>query len=320
MRQYITRRLLEMIPVIIGISFLLFIIFAMAPGDAVDGIQNPNMTEERRMELRKQYGLVGNPVERYVNWAKKAVQFDFGDSIKHKMPVSKVIGTYVWNSFYVSLSSFLLAIIIAIPIGVVSATKQYSRFDKFFTVFALLGISIPTFFFGMLLIKVFALNLGWFPVSGMTSAGKSYTGFRAFIDVVHHMILPTLVLTLASLASLMRYTRTSMLEVIRQDYIRTARSKGLREKVVVYRHALRNALIPIVTILGMSLPGLFGGAILTEQVFGWPGIGKVAIESINSRDYTFLMGFEVLLALLTLLGNLIADVSYALVDPRIRLK
>lgn len=320
MRQYITRRLLEMIPVIIGISFLLFIIFAMAPGDAVDGIADPNMTEEKRIELRKQYGLVGNPVERYINWAKKAAQFDFGNSIRRRMPVSKVIGTYVWNSFYVSLASFILSTLIAIPIGVVSATKQYSGFDKFFTVFALLGISIPTFFFGMVLIKIFSLNLGWFPVSGMTSAGKGYVGFRAFIDVVHHMVLPTLVLALASLAGLMRYTRTSMLEVIRQDYIRTARSKGLKEKVVVYRHALRNALIPIITILGMSLPGLFGGAILTEQVFGWPGIGKIAMESISTRDYTFLMGFEVLLALLTLLGNLIADVSYALVDPRIRLK
>ncbi|SFB44957.1 ABC transporter permease [Clostridium frigidicarnis] len=320
MRQYITRRLLEMIPVIIGISFLLFIIFAMAPGDAVDGIADPKMSEEKRMELRVQYGLVGNPVERYVNWVKKAAQFDFGDSIRQKMPVSKVIGTFVWNSFYVSVASFILSTLIAIPIGVVSATKQYSGFDKFFTVFALLGISIPSFFFGMVLIKIFSLNLGWFPVSGMTSIGAKYTGGKAVLDVIHHMILPTLVLALGSLAGLMRYTRTAMLEVIRQDYIRTARSKGLKEKVVVYRHALRNALIPIVTILGMSLPGLFGGAILTEQVFGWPGIGKIAIESINGRDYTFLMGFEVLLALLTLLGNLIADVSYALVDPRIRLK
>lgn len=320
MRQYITRRILEMIPVIIGISFLLFIIFAMAPGDAVDNMQNPNLTEEKIMDLKKQYGLVGNPVERYVNWAKKAVQFDFGSSIKFKMPVSQVIKAYVWNSFYLSLASFIIAIIVAIPIGVVSATKQYSGFDKFFTVFALLGISIPSFFFGMVLIKIFSVNLGIFPVSGMTTSGANYTGVQKIMDVAHHMFLPTIVLTLGSLASLMRYTRTSMLEVVRQDYIRTARSKGLREKVVIYKHALRNALIPIVTILGMSLPGLFAGAILTEQVFGWPGIGKVAIQAIGARDYQLLMGFEVLLAMLTLLGNLIADISYALVDPRIRLK
>lgn len=320
MRQYITRRLLEMIPVIIGISFLLFVIFAMAPGDAVDNIQNPNISEEKLMDLKKQYGLVGNPVERYVNWAKKAVQFDFGDSIKHKEKVSTVIDTYVWNSFWLSLGSFLLSTLIAIPIGVVSATKQYSIFDRFFTIFALFGVSIPSFFFGMVLIKIFAVDIPIFPVSGMTSTGLNATGFAYALDVIKHMALPLIVLTLISLAGLMRYTRTAMLEVIRQDYIRTARSKGLSEKVVIYKHALRNAMIPIITILAMQLPGLFGGAILTEQVFAWPGIGRVAIQAINGRDYPLLMGFEVLLAVLTLLGNLIADVTYALVDPRIRLK
>ncbi|MCI6276625.1 MAG: ABC transporter permease [Clostridium sp.] len=320
MRQYITRRLLEMIPVIIGISFLLFVIFAMAPGDAVDNITNPNISQEKLMDLKRQYGLVGNPVERYFNWAKKAVQFDFGDSIKHKEKVSTVIDTYVWNSFWLSLGSFLLSTLIAIPIGVVSATKQYSFFDKFFTIFALFGVSIPAFFFGMVLIKIFAVDLNIFPVSGMISTGLNATGVAHILDVMKHMALPLIVLTLISLAGLMRYTRTSMLEVIRQDYIRTARSKGLSEKVVIYKHALRNAMIPIITILAMQLPGLFGGAILTEQVFAWPGIGKVAIDAINGRDYPLLMGFEVLLAILTLLGNLIADVTYALVDPRIRLK
>ncbi|GAA0675776.1 MULTISPECIES: ABC transporter permease [Clostridium] len=320
MRQYITRRLLEMIPVIIGISFLLFVIFAMAPGDAVDNIANPNISQEKLMDLKKQYGLVGNPVERYFNWAKKAVQFDFGDSIKHKEKVSTVIDTYVWNSFWLSLGSFFLSTLIAIPIGVVSATKQYSVFDKFFTIFALFGVSIPSFFFGMVLIKIFAVDLAIFPVSGMISTGVNATGIAHVLDVMKHMALPLIVLTLISLAGLMRYTRTAMLEVIRQDYIRTARSKGLSEKVVIYKHALRNAMIPIITILAMQLPGLFGGAILTEQVFAWPGIGRVAIEAINGRDYPLLMGFEVLLAILTLLGNLIADVTYALVDPRIRLK
>ena len=159
-----------------------------------------------------------------------------------------------------------------------------------------------------------------FPVSGMTSLGTSTSGFAYIADVAKHMFLPLMVLTLISLAGLMRYTRTAMLEVIRQDYIRTARSKGLSEKVVIYKHALRNAMIPIVTILAMQLPGLFGGAILTEQVFGWPGIGRVSIEAINGRDYPLLMGFDVLMALLTLFGNLIADIAYALVDPRIRLK
>ncbi len=320
MRQYITRRLLEMIPVIIGVSIILFALFAFAPGDAVDNIQNPRMSEEKKAELRRQYGLEGSIPERYWNWAKKAVKFDFGDSIKHKMPVRKVINTYVWNSFYLSIASFLFSVILAVPIGVVSATKQYSGFDKFFTVFALLGISIPSFFFGMLLIKWLAIDIKAFPVSGMTSTGISKTGMSHVLDVMHHMFLPFLVLSLSSVASLMRYTRTSMLEVIRQDYVRTARSKGLSEKVVVYKHALRNALIPVITILGFYLPSLFGGAIITEQIFAWPGIGKISIDAINSRDYPLLMGFEMLLALLTLLGNLLADITYAFVDPRIRLK
>lgn len=320
MRQYIIRRLLEMIPVIIGVSILLFTVFALAPGDAVDNIQNPRMSEEKKMQLRKQYGLEGTIPERYINWAKKAAQFDFGNSIKHKMPVKEVIHTYVWNSFYLSITAFIFSVILAVPIGVVSATKQYSGFDIFFTIFALIGISIPSFFFGMILIKWFAVDMKLFPVSGMTATGLGKTGITHLLDVMHHMFLPFLVLSLSSVAGLMRYTRTSMLEVIRQDYVRTARAKGLSEKVVIYKHALRNALIPVITILGFYLPSLFGGAIITEQIFAWPGIGKIAIEAINGRDYPLLMGFEMLLAILTLLGNLVADITYAVVDPRIRLK
>ncbi|WP_115641809.1 ABC transporter permease [Clostridium putrefaciens] len=320
MRQYILRRLLQMIPVIIGVSIILFTVFALAPGDAVDNIQNPKMTEEKKQELRVQYGLEGSILKRYINWASKAIRFDFGMSVKHKMPVKTVINTYVWNSFYLSMSSFIVSVIIAVPLGIISATKQYSGFDMFFTVFALIGISIPSFFFGMLLIKWFAVDLRLFPVSGMTALGVSKTPVGHILDVMHHMFLPFIVLSLGNVASLMRYTRTSMLEVIRQDYVRTARSKGLTEKVVVYKHALRNGLIPVITILGFYLPSLFGGAIITEQIFVWPGIGKVAIEAINGRDYQLLMGFEMLLAILTLVGNLIADITYAIVDPRIRLK
>lgn len=320
MKQYIVRRLLQMVPVLIGVSILLFTVFAMAPGDAIDSMGLERVSAERKAELRRMYGLEGPIHVRYINWVKKAVQFDFGNSIKHAQPVSQVINSFVWNSFMLSLTSFILSVLIAVPIGVMSATKQYSGFDKFFTVFALLGISVPSFFFGMVLIKIFAVDLKLFPVSGMITSGVKYTGFAHVLDVLKHMFLPLIVLTLSSVASLMRYTRTSMLEVIRQDYIRTARSKGLKEKVVIYKHALRNGLIPVITILGMHLPALFGGAIITEQIFVWPGIGKVALEAIQARDYPLLMGFEMLLAILTLLGNLIADITYSLVDPRIRLK
>ena len=322
MRQYITRRILQMIPILIGVSIILYAVFSLAPGDVVEQIagNRPNISQKKIEDLRKAYGLDQNVVVRYGKWAAKAVRFDFGESWRYKQPVSKVINTYVWNSFYLAISSFIISFIIAIPIGVISATKQYSFFDQIFTVFALIGISIPVFFFGLLLIKWLSIDLKLFPVSGMEAIGSHKRGIAKTLDVLHHMFLPFLVLSLGGIAGYMRYARTSMLEVIRQDYVRTARAKGLSEKVVIYKHALRNGLIPIITIIGLGLPGLFGGAIMTESIFKWPGIGSIALNSLNNRDYPFLMGFNMLIAVLTLVGNLIADISYALVDPRVRLK
>lgn len=320
MFTYITRRILQMIPVLLGVSLIIFVVISLAPGDYVDTKANPNMTEEKKQELRELMGLDKPIPVRYANWLKNSLTGNLGDSLKFKQPVVEVIDTYVWNSFFLALAAFLASVIIAVPIGIVSATKQYSLVDGFFTVLALVGISLPSFFLGLLIIKFLAFDLKLFPVSGMTTTGSSATGFKYFADVAYHMFLPFLVLTLVQVGSLMRYTRTSMLEVIRQDYIRTARAKGLKESVVIYKHALRNALIPIVTILGLSLPGLFGGAMITERIFAWPGIGKIAFDCLSSRDYPFLMAFNMFMALLTLAGSLIADVSYALVDPRIRLK
>lgn len=320
MRQYITRRLLEMIPVLIGISIVIFFIFQLAPGDAVSGMMNPRMTIEMKQQLRHAMHLDEPKIVQYGYWVKGMLHGDFGTSFHYNKSVGSVMNDYIWNSFYLGILSFLLSVLLAIPIGVISATKQYSAYDNFFTVFALIGLSMPSFFFGLLLIKWFSVDIQLFPVSGMTSPGMHYTGFTAFKDVMYHMILPLIVLTLGSVASLMRYVRSSMLEVIRQDYIRTARAKGLKEKVVIYKHALRNALIPVITIFGFSLPGLFSGAVITEQVFAWPGIGPIQLIAINARDYPLLMGINMLLAVLTLLGNLIADISYAIVDPRIRFK
>lgn len=320
MRQYITRRLLEMIPVLIGISILIFAIFQLAPGDPVSTMVDPKTSAATKAKLREQLHLNEPILVQYKYWATDILKGNWGESFYFKQPVKKVINSYIWNSFYLSLASFILSAVLSIPIGVLSATRQYSKFDYVFTVFALIGISMPSFFFGLLLIKWFAVDIKLFPVSGMTVPGSSDTGFALFKDIMHHMMLPLIVLTLGSLAGLMRYTRSSMLEVIRQDYIRTARAKGLREKVVIYKHALRNALIPVVTIFGMSLPGLFSGAIITEQIFNWPGIGPIELQAVNTRDYALLMGINMLLAILTLLGNLIADITYALVDPRIRLK
>ncbi len=321
MRQYIIRRILQIIPTLIGISLFMFLIFALTPGDALSGNADPHMSAERKQEMRERYHLTEPKQVQYFYWLKGVVKDQsFGESMYYKKPVTQVMKDFIPNSFYLALTSLVLGVIIAVPIGIVSATKQYSGFDKFFTVFALIGISMPSFFFGLLLIKLFGVDLKLLPFSGMRTPGSNLTGISSFIDILKHMALPLIVLTLSSVAGWMRYTRSSMLEVIRQDYIRTARAKGLKEKVVIYKHALRNALIPVVTLLGFAIPGLFSGATLTETIFNWPGIGPVQLAAVNNRDYYLLMGLNMMLAGLTLIGNLIADVLYAVVDPRIRLK
>ena len=320
MLRYIIKRLLQMIPILLGVSLIIFFVFSLAPGDIVDTMSaTTHMTAQKAAQLRHVYHLDQPKIVQYLYWLKNAFKGDLGYSLEYRQPVSHVIGSYIWNSFYLAFASFIATILIALPLGVISATKQYSAFDSVCTVIALIGISLPAFFMGMLLVKWFAIDLNLFPVSGMTTSGVAHSGIGKLFDVMYHMFLPFLVLTFESVASLMRYVRTSMLEVIRQDYIRTARAKGLKEKVVIYKHALRNGLIPVITILGMWLPGLFGGAIITEQIFGWPGIGRITLQAVNDRDYTLLMGFNMLIALLTLLGNLIADIMYAAVDPRIRI-
>ncbi|MFL0250830.1 ABC transporter permease [Clostridium neuense] len=322
MRQYIARRLLQMIPVLIGVSFLIFMIFALAPGDAVSSMvaANPHMSAAKVAQLRHLYHLDEPKLMQYLRWFVGFLHGDLGESIKLNQPVSHILNMYLWNSFYLQLTGFIISIIIAIPIGVISATKQYSIFDNIFTVIALIGISLPSFFMGLLLMKWLAVDIHAFPVSGMTSTGQYYKGFKLLGDVLYHMVLPGIVITLINVSSLMRYVRMSMLEVIKQDYIRTARSKGLREKVVIYKHALRNGMIPVVTILGMSIGTLFSGAVITEKIFAWPGIGNLTVTSINDRDYSVLMGINMIMVVFTLLGNLLADVCYALVDPRIKLK
>jgi peptide/nickel transport system permease protein len=321
MWNYLARRILQMIPIIIGVSIILFLIINMVPGNFIDSkVRTSFMTKEQIDHLKDLYGI-NDPIHiKYLKWISGAIKFDFGDSFTHQKPVSTVINTYVWNSFSIALTAFILELLIAIPIGILSATRQYSKTDMFFTFLALVGISLPSFFLGYILIKVFAVDLKILPLAGLNSPGSSYTGLAFIIDRIKHMILPVLVLALISAGSMMRYTRTAVLEIVRQDYIRTARAKGLSEKVVIYKHALRNALIPIVTLIGLSLPGLFSGAIITESIFGIPGIGKIALEAVTKRDYPLLMGFSLFVAVLTLLGNLLSDLLYAVVDPRVKLK
>ncbi|MGL4654503.1 MAG: ABC transporter permease [Sarcina sp.] len=321
MFNYIVRRTLQMIPTMLGVSFVIFLIFAMAPGDFLSTNMDPSLSPERKDEIRAMYHLDQPKHVQYFYWMKGVVtEGTFGESFYFKKPVEDVMKDYIPNSFILGAASLILGLLIAVPIGIVSATKQYSAFDKVFTVFALIGISMPSFFFGLILIKYLGVELGMFPISGMTEPGSMATGFAHIIDVLKHMALPLIVLTLGSVGGWMRYTRSSMLEVVRQDYIRTARAKGLKEKIVVYKHALRNALIPVVTLLGMSIPGLFSGATLTETIFNWPGVGPIQLLAVHNRDYYLLMGLNLTLAFLTLFGNLIADIIYGAVDPRIRLK
>lgn len=318
MRKYIIRRLLIIIPVLIGISVIVFTLINIMPGDPYAQMINPKLTAEDRTNMLESIGYFDSLPVKYVKWVGRAVKGDLGYSIRYKEPVIDVIGRRVKNTLFLSVTSLILSTIIAIPLGVISSTKQYSIFDYIVTIVAFIGISIPAFFFALLLIKYLAFDLNLFPIAGMQSIGKGYTGMKQFIDLLHHMALPVIVLSLISVASLMRYTRSAMLEVIKQDYIRTARAKGLSEKVVIYKHALRNALIPVVTILSLSLGFLLSGAILTETIFVWPGMGTLMYQAILNRDYPLVMGCNIIFAISVLLANLFADLMYAVVDPRIR--
>ena len=276
--------------------------------------------EEWMEQLTAMYNMDGSIVSGYFKWLGSMLRGDFGDSWKWTVPVIEKFNDTVWLSFVMGFVSFVLEILIAVPLGIIAATKQYSKTDYTISVIALAGISLPTFFFASLLKLVFSVKLGWFDLYGLV--GRSYDQLSAFgqiMDKANHLVLPVITLVVVSMGGLMRYTRTNMLEVLNADYIRTARAKGLSEKKVIYHHAFRNTLIPIVTIVGGSLPGLFSGALITETLFGIPGIGFTSYQSMVSGDIPFSMFFMVFTAILTLLGNLIADILYAVVDPRVRI-
>jgi len=270
-------------------------------------------------ELNVQYGFDKGVIGGFFTWLGSAVKGDFGDSWNWTLPVTQKFKEVIWYSFTLAAIVFVLEVCIAIPLGVIAARKQYSATDYTVTVAALIGISLPTFFVATLLKLVFAVHLGWFNISGMQ--GRNYlvlSDFGKFLDMAHHFVLPALTLTIVSIGPLMRYTRTNMLEVLNSDYIRTARAKGLAESKVIGRHAFRNTLIPLVTILGGSLTMLFSGALITETLFAIRGIGFTSYYSMINGDIPFTMFYLTFIAILTLLGNLIADILYAVVDPRVR--
>ncbi len=317
--QYILRRILQIIPTLIGITFLVFLIINAAPGNPLSHLIDPTISPEA-IDLRLEQLGLDQPVHmRYITWVGELLDGNLGYSTRFKRSVVDLIQVRLWPTFLLSFSAIIISFIVAVPIGILSATKQYSKTDYIATVFSMIGLSIPVFFLGIVLIKFLAFEIRLFPIGGMVTVGARHPDlFTYLLDVGRHLVLPLVVLSSAGTASFVRYTRSSMLEVVRQDYIRTARAKGLSEKVVIYKHALRNALIPIITILGLSLPAIFSGAILTEAVFVWPGMGSLNVDAVTFRDYPLLMGINLFLAVLVLLGNLLADIFYAVADPRIR--
>ncbi|MCH5157400.1 MAG: ABC transporter permease [Clostridiales bacterium] len=255
----------------------------------------------------------------YFQWLWNMMRGNLGRSFTHEKPVTQVISEHMWISFIISFIALVLQFVIAIPMGITSATHQYSARDYTVTVITMIGISFPSFFFAALLIKLFSTTLGWFPTTGLVSGGSSATGIAALGDMAWHLVLPMVVLVVLSIGGLMRYTRTNMLEVLNSDYIRTARAKGLSEKKVIYVHAFRNTLIPLMTLLAGILPSLFGGAMITEEVFSIPGIGQLAYKALQQGDLPLIMGYNMFLAVLTVIGTLLSDIMYAVVDPRVKL-
>jgi peptide/nickel transport system permease protein len=309
-------------PMLIGITLISFIVIHLAPGEPTDMQTqlNPKASAEAYQRLREHYGL-NDPVHvQYWNWLKRIAKLDLGNSFRQDgRPVLDKIKEALPITILLNVLSLLLILLVSIPIGVLAATRQYSLFDKLTTVVVYIGFAVPTFWLALLMMILFGLQLGWLPISGLHSFGyELFSPAQKISDLAKHLALPVFVAAFGGLAGLSRYMRLNLLEVIRQDYILTARAKGLSENTVIYKHALRNALLPVITILGLSIPGLIGGGVIFESIFSIPGMGRLFYESVMARDYPVVMGILVIGGVLTLLGNLIADASYALADPRIR--
>jgi peptide/nickel transport system permease protein len=311
-----------MVPLLIGITVISFVVIHLAPGSPTD-LQtelNPRVSAEMKARMRALYDLDKPLYQQYFIWVKKLAVLDLGTSFSpDRRPVIDKIAERLPITIIINVLSLVLIIIVALPIGVLSAVHQDSLFDKITGVFVFIGFAMPTFWLALLLMIFFGIYLGWLPISGIRSLNYEYLApVDALIDLGKHLVLPVLLSAFGGLAGFSRYMRANMLEVIRQDYITTARAKGLSERVVIFKHALRNALLPVITILGLSVPGLIGGSVIFETIFAIPGMGQLFYMAAMSRDYPVIMGVLFIGAVLTLVGNLIADISYALADPRIR--
>lgn len=315
--KYIGKRLLIIIPTFLGITILAYILTAMAPGDPIDMIVGTAQVDQAMVDkLRAQYGLDQPVIIQYFHWLGRLLQGNLGLSYRTNEPVLSMILSRLGPTLMITLTSVVISVILAIPMGVAAAVKPYSVWDYIASGISFLAAAMPNFFVSLILVFIFGVTLQMLPTSGMYSSA----GEKTLSDLLVHMILPVAVLAFQQIGNLIRQVRGSMLEVLQEDYIRTAREKGLKEKRVVIRHGLRNALVPVVTTIGMNLPFIVGGAIVTEQIFSWPGLGSLMVQSINARDYPVIMGITVAIAIVVLIGNLITDLVYGILDPRISYK
>jgi peptide/nickel transport system permease protein len=323
MLRYAVRRLILAVPLLIGITCISFVVVHLAPGEPVDlqtGDISIRSTAQAKQALRELYGLDRPLHVQYWDWLSRLARLDFGRSFSADgKPVIEKIAERLPVTLFLNIVELLIIILLSAPIGILSATRQYSAFDKIVTVFVFIGFATPDFWLALLLMIMFGVQLGWFPISGLRSLNWEYLPlWQQQLDFLGHLVLPIVVAVFGGLAGFSRYMRQSMLEVVRQDYIQTARAKGLPEQTVFGKHALRNALLPVVTILGLSLPGLIGGSVIVESIFAIPGMGQLMVQAVFMRDYPVIMGNLVIVSVLTLFGNLVADITYGLIDPRIR--
>jgi len=320
MIRYILKRLVQAIPLLLGIATVTFFIVHMAPGDPMDFYLEPrrNIDPELIELIRQKYGLDQPLHVQYVKWLGNLLQGDLGESFAHRRPVSALLAETIPYTLLLTVLALLVDALVGIFLGILSAVKQYSALDKTVTFSSLIIYSVPGFWLALMLVLVFSVHLGWFPTSQTRSFDYEFLSwFGKLLDLAWHLVLPVFVLGIASAAGTARYMRSQLLEVLNEEYILAARARGLRERTVILKHAVRNALIPIVTIFGMSLPFLLGGAVVIETIFAWPGMGRLALSAVNARDYPVILATMMIAAVLTVLGNLLADVTYTLVDPRV---
>lgn len=316
--RYVIRRILAMIPILFAITIIIFVLAKLAPGDPFSGEPNPKAIQAQIDKKYEMWGLNDPIHEQYLSWLVKVSKGDFGKSFRYKRPVNDLLKERFGNTLFLGAYALFITLVISIPFGILSARRPYSLVDYTGNTLSTAGLAIPNFYLGLLLIFVFAIKLQWFPSQGSVTAQAQYTGFQLFLDKLKHFTLPAFTVGTSGTVVYFRYLRSEILEVMGKDFIRTARSKGVPERVVMYKHTLRNALIPVITLLGFELANLVSGAIITEQIFSIPGLGRLFFESIANRDYPIIMATGLISAVAILMGNLLADIFYSIADPRIR--